>query len=100
MELTDKYREEGHSQHNSNVATRRTGSVDAFSKWVKPKPIEAKIKAPLVTITAEDDLVILSFVREGTDPKDTTKKYTATWFDMFRIEAGQIAEHWDAAPKS
>jgi len=28
-----------------------------------------------------------------------TKKYTTTWFDMFRIEGGKIAEHWDAAPK-
>ena len=32
-------------------------------------------------------------------PKDATKKYTTTWFDMFRIEGGRIAEHWDAAPR-
>ena len=25
------------------------------------------------------------------------KKYTTTWFDMFRIENGKIAEHWDPA---
>ncbi len=45
------------------------------------------------------DLVILSFVREAADPKDAAKKYTTTWFDMFRVEGGKIAEHWDAAPK-
>ena len=100
MELAEKYLAEGYIQHNPNVATGRAGFVDAFSKWVKPKPIEAKVKAPLVAITAEGDLIILSFVREGVDPKDATKKYTTTWFDMFRIEAGKIAEHWDPAPKS
>ena len=41
----------------------------------------------------------LAFVREAADPKDATKKYTTTWFDMFRIEGGKIAEHWDPAPK-
>jgi len=38
-------------------------------------------------------------VRELPDPKDASKKYTTTGFDMFRIEDGKIAEHWDAAPK-
>ncbi len=100
MELADKYLAEGYIQHNPNVATGRAGFVEAFSKWVKPKPIEAKVKAPLVAIMADGDLVVLSFVREAADPKDASKKYTTTWFDMFRIEAGKIAEHWDAAPKS
>jgi predicted SnoaL-like aldol condensation-catalyzing enzyme len=27
------------------------------------------------------------------------QKYTSTWFDMFRIENGKIAEHWDPATK-
>jgi predicted SnoaL-like aldol condensation-catalyzing enzyme len=57
------------------------------------------VKAPLVAIAGDGDLVVLSFVREATDPKDAAKKYTTTWFDMFRIEGGKIAEHWDAAPK-
>jgi predicted SnoaL-like aldol condensation-catalyzing enzyme len=38
-------------------------------------------------------------VRETADPKDTTRKATTTWFDMFRIENGKIAEHWDCAPR-
>lgn len=100
MQLAEKYVAEGYMQHNPNVPTGRAGFVDAFSKWAKPKPVEAKVKAPLVAITAEGDLVILSFVREGVDPKDATKKYTTTWFDMFRIESGKIAEHWDCAPKT
>jgi predicted SnoaL-like aldol condensation-catalyzing enzyme len=26
-----------------------------------------------------------------------TKVEDPTWFDMFRVEAGMIAEHWDPA---
>ena len=99
MELADKYMAESYIQHNPNVATGRAAFVNFFSKIAKPKTIEARVQAPLVAITAEGNLVTFSFVREGVDPKDAAKKYTTTWFDMFRIEGGKIAEHWDAAPK-
>jgi predicted SnoaL-like aldol condensation-catalyzing enzyme len=99
MELADKYLAETYVQHNPNVATGRAAFVEAFSKRVRPQAIEARVKAPLVAIVAEGDLVVLGFVREGADPKDPSRKYTTTWFDMFRIEAGKIAEHWDAAQK-
>jgi predicted SnoaL-like aldol condensation-catalyzing enzyme len=100
MELADKYMAESYIQHNPNVPTGRAAFVEFFSKRVKPQTIEPRVKAPLVAIVAEGDLVILSFVREGVDPADPAKKYTTTWFDMFRIESGKIAEHWDAAPKT
>ncbi len=99
MELAKKYMAESYIQHNPNVPTGRAAFVDFFTKYSKPKSIEPKIKAPLVAIVAEGDLVVLSFVREEKDPKDATKKYTTTWFDMFRVENGKIAEHWDAASK-
>lgn len=99
LELADKYMAESYIQHNPNVPTGRAGFVDFFSKFAKPKAIEPKVKAPLVEITAEGDKVILSFVRPVADQKDASKNYTTTWFDMFRIENGKIAEHWDPAPK-
>jgi predicted SnoaL-like aldol condensation-catalyzing enzyme len=57
LELADKYLEESYIQHNPNVPTGRTGFVTFFSTFVKQKPIEAFVKAPLVSITAEKDLV-------------------------------------------
>lgn len=99
LELAGKYLAETYIQHNPNVATGRAAFVEFFGKIKKPKPIEDKVTAPLVAIAAEGDLVILSFVREYADPKDPSKKYTTTWFDMFRIENGKIAEHWDPALK-
>jgi len=81
------------------VPTGRAAFVAFFTQYVKPKPIQPAIQDPVVTIVAEGDKVVLSFVRTTADPKDATKKSTTTWFDMFRIENGRIAEHWDCATK-
>jgi predicted SnoaL-like aldol condensation-catalyzing enzyme len=99
MELADKYMAESYMQHNPTVATGRAAFVAFFSRFAKPVAIAPAVKAPLVSIVAEGDLVVLSFARELVDPKDPAKKYTTTWFDMFRIEHGKIAEHWDGAQK-
>jgi predicted SnoaL-like aldol condensation-catalyzing enzyme len=99
MEFADKYMAESYIQHNPNVPTGRAAFVEFFNKVRKPAPIEARIKAPLVAIVAEGDFVVLSFAREGADPKDASRKFSTTWFDMFRLENGKIAEHWDPAQK-
>lgn len=99
LERADQYLTEGYIQHNPNVPSGRAAFVAFFGKIRQPRAIEPRITAPLVSITAERDLVTLSFVREYADPKDPSRKYTTTWFDMFRIENGKIAEHWDPAQK-
>lgn len=99
LELAEKYMAEDYIQHNPNVATGRDAFVTFFSAIKKPKPIEGKVAAPLVNIVAEGNIVLLTFVREYKEPKDASKTYTTTWFDMFRIENGKIAEHWDPAQK-
>jgi predicted SnoaL-like aldol condensation-catalyzing enzyme len=99
LELADKYLAEGYMQHNPNVPSGRAGFVAFFSKFAKPHAIQPRIAAPVVSIVAEGDRVVLSFVQETHDPKDAAKKFTTTWFDMFRIEGGRIAEHWDCAPR-
>jgi predicted SnoaL-like aldol condensation-catalyzing enzyme len=100
MELAEKYMAEGYIQHNPNVPTGRTAFIDFFSKNVSPGAIQPRIKAPLVAILADGDLVVLVFAREAREPKDPSRRYSTTWFDMFRIEGGKIAEHWDPATKS
>lgn len=99
LELAEKYMAETYIQHNPNAATGRAGFIEYFSGFTKPKPISPRVKAPLVSIVAEGDLVVLSFVREYPDPQDSSKKYTTTWFDILRIENGKLAEHWDSALK-
>lgn len=96
----EKYVAESYIQHNPNVPTGRAAMVGFISRRnPTPKPVEARVKAPLVSIVAERDIVILSFVRENPEPQDGTRKYTTTWFDMFRIDNGKIVEHWDGAVK-
>jgi predicted SnoaL-like aldol condensation-catalyzing enzyme len=97
LELAERYLAESYVQHNPNVPTGRAGFVGFFAKFAKPGPIADAVKAPVVSIVAERDLVVLSFAKEGVDPKDSTRKYTTTWFDMFRVADGKIVEHWDAA---
>jgi len=99
MDLADKYMAESYIQHNPNVPTGRAAFVEFFSRVAKPVPVEPRIKAPLVAMLADGDYVVLSFAREYPDPKEPGKKYTTTWFDMFRLENGKIAEHWDPAVK-
>ena len=99
MDLAPKYMAETYIQHNPRVPTGRQAFIDFFSKVRKPTPIEVKVKAPLVAMLADGDLVTMVFAREHPEPQDPTKKYTTTWFDMFRIVDGKIAEHWDPAVK-
>ena len=99
LELADKYLAENYMQHNPGVPTGRKGFVDFFSKFIKPQPIVDTIKSPVVAIVAEGNMVVLSFAAKLPEPTDSTKTYTTTWFDMFRIENGKLAEHWDGARK-
>ena len=39
-----------------------------------------------------------SFVRPEKDADGET--YYSTWFDLYRIDGGKIAEHWDPMLKS
>ena len=85
-------------QHNPNADTGIKGFKEFFVKLGGPKAIPDTLP-DLVAIQAEGDYVTLSFVREYDDPVNRGQKYTSTWFDMFRIENGKIAEHWDPATK-
>jgi len=87
MEFADKYMAESYIQHNPNVPSGRAAFVDFFTRMRKPAAIEPRIKAPLVAIVAEGDLVVLSFAREGVDPKDAAKKLEGT-YEVLEVLAG------------
>lgn len=99
VEQAGKYVAEGYIQHNPNVETGRAALVEQIAKNVKQQAVQPRLKAPLVAIMAEGNLVMFSLVSEGADAKNPAKKFTTTWFDLFRIEDGKIAEHWDSAAK-
>jgi predicted SnoaL-like aldol condensation-catalyzing enzyme len=99
LDQAEKYMRDDYMQHNPNADTGIQGFKEYFQKLGGPKPIPDTIPG-LVAIQAEGDYVTLSFVREYDDPAAKGHPYTTTWFDMFRIENGKIAEHWDSAMKA
>ena len=92
LEQASQFLKVDYIQHNPNVETGLQGFLDFFAKLGGPRPIPETVSG-LVSITAEGNLVTMSFVNELQDASG--HKYTTTWFDMFRVEEGQIAEHWD-----
>jgi predicted SnoaL-like aldol condensation-catalyzing enzyme len=97
LDEADKYMRDDYIQHNPNADTGIKGFKEYFTKQGGPLPVPDTVTG-LVAIQAEGDYVTLSLVREYDDPA-TGQKYTSTWFDMFRIQNGKIAEHWDPATK-
>jgi predicted SnoaL-like aldol condensation-catalyzing enzyme len=100
LDQADKYMAVDYMQHNPNAETGMAG-FKAYFNAIMPKQLPAipDTLPGLVAIQAEGDYVTLSFVREEDDPGAPGKKYTTTWFDMFRIVNGKIVEHWDTATK-
>lgn len=91
--LTDRY-----IQHNPNVASGRDTVVRFFgSIGMKPKPIPARLSTPVVSVTAEGDMVVVATVSTLPHPTQAGKTYTTTWFDMWRMKDGKADEHWDSA---
>ena len=99
LELAPQYMTETYIQHNPNVPTGRQGFLDFFGKFAKALPIVDTIQGPLISIVAEGDRVVLAFKSINKDPKDPSKTYVTTSFEMLRIENGKVAEHWDSALK-
>jgi predicted SnoaL-like aldol condensation-catalyzing enzyme len=98
MDRAPQFMTASYIQHNPNVKSGRAAFIATIGKVRKPKPIAPLIKVPVVAITAERDIVTVATVRKVRDSRRPEHIYYMTWFDMFRIENGKIAEHWDSSP--
>jgi predicted SnoaL-like aldol condensation-catalyzing enzyme len=94
----DKWLTPEYIQHNPLVVSGRDAVVKFFGSRPK-KAIPQSMQTKVVAVMADGNLVLVAFPREYNDPKDPSKTYTTTWFDMWRIENGKAAEHWDGAMK-
>ena len=96
LDQAPRYMAETYIQHNPNVRSGRAAFVELFRKERPPKPVQPLIRAAVIAITAERDMVTVSTVRKVRDRQNPDHIYYITWFDMFRIDGqGLIAEHWD-----
>lgn len=96
-DLADKWLTPEYHQHNPNVASGRDDVVKYFTATRKPSPIPEHMKTKIVAVVAEGDLVIVVTPHQFPDPRDPSKKYTTSWFDMWRFKDGKADEHWDGA---
>ncbi|WP_404710265.1 nuclear transport factor 2 family protein [Sphingomonas sp. MMS24-J13] len=96
-DMAPQYLTKAYIQHNPVAASGLDAVVHYFVDIAKvqPKPIPAKMQTKVVAVQAEGDYVTVSYVREMKDPKDPSKSYTTTWFDMWRFVDGKADEHWD-----
>ena len=85
-------------QHNPLVASGRDGVVKFFGTRPRTATCD-RLTAPVVAVLADCDLVIVVIAREYKEPKDASRPYTSTWFDMWRIVGGKADEHWDPQTK-
>jgi len=97
----DRWLTPAYHQHNPLAASGRDAVVAFFTQVLKaqPKPVAEKLATPIVAVLAEGDLVTVAYPRVLKDPKDPSKTYTSTWFDMWRFKDGKADEHWDPAAK-
>ena len=89
---------EDYIQHNPNAAQGLAGLVDYVRSSRPVREIKDTLDLPLIHLMAEGDYVTTAFVRTEKDDKGET--YYSTWFDLYRIADGKIAEHWDPMLKS
>jgi predicted SnoaL-like aldol condensation-catalyzing enzyme len=94
----DKWLTARYTQHNPLVVSGRDAVVKFFGSRPKTPTCDA-LKTPVVAVLADGDLVTVVMARELKDPKDASKTYTTTWFDMWRFVDGKADEHWDPAMK-
>ncbi|MET0280147.1 MAG: nuclear transport factor 2 family protein [Steroidobacteraceae bacterium] len=99
-EMAAQYFTKEYIQHNPNVASGRD-ALATFIKGSRPvRPIAPTMTFPLISIIAEGDMVMVATVTSEADPDRPGEKYATTHFDLYRLEKGLIAEHWDHVPKS
>lgn len=98
LTLLQRYLREDYIQHNPLVPQGLSGFQQFFADWFKAVP---DWHYRLEKIVAEGDTVWAYGVYSGTQQGDwlgipaTGKQYSIHAVDIFRIENGKLAEHWD-----
>lgn len=85
IEAVDKYLTEGYIQHNPGLPDGRAALKEGVTLWFKGAPQE---KVDIQHLSADGDLVYIH-TKSKMGPK------TVSIIDIFRVDHGKIAEHWD-----
>ena len=101
MSRLDTYMRDDYIQHNPDCPQGKTGFVEFFAVIFRAVP---DFRYTLRKMVAEGDLVLAYSTTTGTHTggewlgqKATGNRLTFDVVDIFRLEDGMIAEHWDVA---
>jgi predicted SnoaL-like aldol condensation-catalyzing enzyme len=93
VDAASKFLRTDYIQHNAQVPTGLKGFVDTFrARFAQPLPPD--YKRELLNVIGDNDMVV-TYVRQTWTGKDG-QHHQALGFDLFRVQDGKIAEHWDA----
>lgn len=93
VDAAPKFVRADYIQHNPQVPTGLKGFMDTFRERFAHK-LPPDYKRELLNVVGDNDIVI-TYMRQTWTGKDG-QHHQALGFDMFRVQDGMIAEHWDA----
>jgi len=93
VDAAPKFLRPDYIQHNPQVPTGLKGFMDTFRDRFSQK-LPPDYKRELLNVIGENDMVVV-YTRQTWTDKDG-QHHQALGFDMFRVQDGMIAEHWDA----
>ena len=99
-EQAEKFFTKEYIQHNPNVASGRDALVTYIRNSRPQREIPDEMSFPVISIIAEGDMVMVATLTYEPEPGKPGERYATTHFDLYRVENGLIAEHWDHVPKS
>lgn len=93
VDAAPKFLRPDYIQHNPQVPTGLKGFMDTFRERFSQK-LPPDYKRELLNVIGDNDMVVI-YMRQTWTGKDG-QHHQALGFDMFRVQDGMIAEHWDA----
>jgi predicted SnoaL-like aldol condensation-catalyzing enzyme len=94
VDAAPKFLRPDYIQHNPQVPTGLKGFMDTFRERFAQK-LPGDYKRELLNVVGDNDMVVVYVRQTWTGSKDG-QHHQALGFDMFRVQDGMIAEHWDA----
>ena len=94
VDAAPKFLRPDYIQHNPQVPTGLKGFMDTFRERFAQK-LPSDYKRELLNVIGDNDMVV-TFVRQTWTSSKDGQPHQALGFDMFRVQDGMIAEHWDA----
>jgi len=93
VDAAPRFMRQDYIQHNPQVPTGLKGFMDTFRERFAQK-LPSDYKRELLNLIGDKDIVVV-YVRQTWTASDG-QHHQALGFDMFRVQDGMIAEHWDA----